>query len=198
MSHDSSPEAIQAVVIGASAGAVEALLQILPELPVNYPLPILLVVHLPADRESTLAGLLDSRSWVTVKEAEDKEPLRAGTVYLAPPNYHLLVEPEQILALSSDEAVNFSRPSIDVLFESAADAFGNGLVGVILTGANSDGSVGLQAVHAAGGVAIVQNPQDAAADVMPRAALAACPQASMLSIAEIVHALKFKFPGAES
>ncbi|MCW0046336.1 MULTISPECIES: chemotaxis protein CheB [unclassified Brevundimonas] len=165
----------RAVVIGASAGAVQALLKILPALPAEFPAPVLVAVHVPADRDNVLAPLLQSRCRVRVKEAEDKEPAAAGVVYFAPSDYHLLVERDGSLALSSDELVNYSRPSIDVLFESAADAYGAGLTGVILTGANTDGAAGLQAVATAGGETIVEDPRQAYASTMPEAALAACP-----------------------
>jgi two-component system chemotaxis response regulator CheB len=177
------------VVIGASAGAVEALIQILPALPEDYPLPLLIVVHLPPDRESTLASLLDVRCRIAVKEAEDKEPILPGTAYLAPPDYHLLVEPELVMSLSVEEPVLYSRPSIDVLFESAAAAYGSGLTGIVLTGANSDGARGLRAVFAAGGQGIVQIPASAEASAMPQAALDTCPLARALSLGDITGAL---------
>lgn len=182
-----------AIVIGASAGAIDALCTILPPLPRDYSLPVLVVVHLPPDKKSVLAGLISARCQIAVKEAEDKETICPGTVYFAPPNYHLLVEPDFRLSLSSDEPVLFSRPAINVLFESAADAYGDGLIGVILTGANSDGASGLRAVWAAGGMALVQNPETAEAPAMPQAALAACPQASVLSLADISAKLKTQF-----
>ncbi|MDB6134508.1 MAG: cheB 2 [Verrucomicrobiales bacterium] len=194
MNHEPVRQAAAAVVIGASAGAVEALLRILPELPPDYPLPLLIVVHLPPDRESTLAALLDARCRITVKEAEDKEPILPGMAYLAPPDYHLLVEPDFHLSLSSEEQVLYSRPSIDVLFESAADAYGTALAGIILTGANSDGAKGLRAVAASGGIALVQSPDCAEATAMPAAALAACPSAQGLSLAEITGVLKNELP----
>ena len=179
----------RAVVMGASAGALDALLAILPSLPSNYPWPLIIVVHLPPDKDSALARLLSSRCSVTVKEAEDKEDLCPGTVYVAPPDYHLLIDPDYRLALSSDEPVLYSRPSIDVLFESAADAYGSDLIGVILTGANSDGTKGLRAVCDRGGSALVQDPDTADASAMPRAALAACPEAQRLSLALITQTL---------
>lgn len=185
---------LQAVVIGASAGAVEALLHILPSLPGDYPLALIIVVHLPPQSDSTLASLLDARCQITVKEAEDKEPVCPGTAYLAPPNYHLLVEPNLHLSLSSDEPLLYSRPSIDVLFESAADAFGNSLTGVILTGANSDGARGLRAVCESGGLALVQSPASAESAAMPRAALDACPAARALSLKQIVEVLNRELP----
>ncbi|MEP7153367.1 MAG: chemotaxis protein CheB, partial [Nitrospira sp.] len=122
-----SPEIIlrdtEAIVIGGSAGAVLALSHLLPSLPPDYPVPILVAVHIPAEKHSSIAQLFQSTSRLTVKEAEDKEPILSGTVYFAPPDYHLLVEHDRHLSLSSDELVNYSRPSIDVLFESAADAY---------------------------------------------------------------------------
>lgn len=183
-------EAPEAIVIGASAGAFEALSVLLPGLPADYALPIMIVVHVPPDKKSLLADLFAARCAIPVREAEDKEPIERGTVYFAPPDYHLLVEAEKTLALSSDEPVLFSRPAIDVLFESAADAYGAGLIGVILTGANSDGARGLSAVAEAGGAALVQSPEDAYASAMPLAAIAACADARVLALADIAGFLK--------
>lgn len=180
---------VEAVAIGASAGALEALSAILPGLPSDFPLPILVVVHLPPDRESIMAELLQARCALDVKEAEDKEPIRGGTVYLAPPDYHLLVEDDRRLSLSGEEAVHYSRPSIDVLFESASDAYGPALVGVVLTGANNDGARGLAAVSRAGGIAIVQAPELSYSAAMPLAAIDACPEARTMSFAKIVASL---------
>jgi two-component system chemotaxis response regulator CheB len=139
--------------------------------------PVLIVVHVPPDRSNALVGLFASRCALAVKEAEDKEPAMPGTVYFAPSDYHLLVEQGGTLALSLDEPVNFSRPAIDVLLESAADAYGERLVGIVLTGANHDGADGLRAVAAAGGIAIVQDPESAMSATMPAAALARSPTA---------------------
>ena len=175
----------KAVVIGASAGAVEALLTILPEFPENYPLPVFVVVHVPPDRRNVLVPLFETRCRIAVKEAEDKEPISSGVVYFAPSDYHLLVEEDYCLSLSSDELVNHSRPAIDVLFESAADAYGEGLIGIILTGANQDGAAGLAAVARAGGIAIVEDPAGAYSSAMPSFALAACPTAITMSVGEI-------------
>ena len=180
-----SGEGIEAVVIGASAGAIQALSRILPALPGSYPIPVLVVVHIPADRSDLLASLFQAKCRLVVKEAEDKEPIRPGFVYFGPSDYHLLVEGDRTVSLSSDEPVLYSRPSIDVLFESAADAYGERLVGVILTGANEDGADGLWAVHAAGGVALVEDPEGAFAKAMPSAALARCAQARSASLDEI-------------
>ena len=163
---------------------------ILPALPRGYRLPVLVVVHLPPDKQSILADLFRSKCLVDVREAEDKEPLQGGTVYFAPPDYHLLVEHNRCLSLSSEEPVNYSRPSIDVLFESAADAFGEALVGVVLTGASNDGASGLKAICTAGGVTIVQDPNTAHVATMPRAALVACPGSLVLSLEMIATYLR--------
>jgi len=176
------PPPIKAVVIGASAGAVQALQVILTRLPAGYPLPVLVVVHVPSDRSNVLLPLFQARCQIRVKEAEDKEPLVGGVIYFAPSDYHLLVEADGALALSTDEAVNYSRPSIDVLFESAADTYGQGLVGVILTGANNDGAAGLRAVVEAGGAAIVEDPAQAYASAMPHAALDAVSTAKIMNL----------------
>ena len=181
----------RAIVIGASAGALQALTQILPILPADYPLPIIIVVHIPADRKNILAPLFQSKCRMAVREAEDKEEALPGVIYFAPPDYHLLVEMDGTLSLSNDEEVFFSRPSIDVLFESAADAYGPALVGVILTGANPDGAQGLKAIAEAGGVALVEEPATAYADAMPLAALEACAVARPMPLGEIAaHLLK--------
>ena len=175
----------RAAVIGASAGALQALSQILPALPADYPLPILVVVHIPADRRNMLAPLFQDKCRMVVREAEDKEPALPGVIYFAPPDYHLLVEMDGTLSLSSDEEILYSRPSIDVLFESAADAFGPALVGIILTGANHDGAQGLKAIAEAGGAALVEDPSGAYADAMPLAALKTCPAAQAMRLADI-------------
>lgn len=180
----------RAIVIGASAGALEALSKLLPALPTDFSLPLLVVVHLPADKRSVLSELLQAKCRIRVREAEDKEPISAGTAYVAPPDYHLLVEADSSLALSSDEPVLFSRPSIDVLFESAADAFGPTLVAVILSGANSDGAKGMKSVIEAGGIGIVQSPDTAFSSVMPQAAIESCPEARIMSLDAIAAYLK--------
>ena len=169
------------VVIGASAGAIQALSEILPVLPADFPLPIVIVVHVPADRQDILAPLFEKKCRMAVREAEDKEPALPGTTYFAPSDYHLLLENDGTLSLSADAPVMHSRPSIDVMFESAADAFGAALVGIVLTGANADGAAGLTAISKAGGTAIVEDPVHAYADAMPRAALKLCPDARVMT-----------------
>ena len=180
----------KAIVVGASAGALEALSVILPDLPTNYRLPVLVVVHVPPDKKSVLVDLFRQKCRVGVHEAEDKEPILGGNVYFAPADYHLLVEKDGSISLSSDEPVLYSRPSIDVLFESAADAYGPDLIGVVLSGANQDGSNGLKAIVDAGGTALVQRPEGAFASAMPQAALAACPTAEVLSLEKIAARLQ--------
>jgi len=182
----------KAIVIGASAGAVEALLTILPKFPKDYPIPVFVVVHVPPDRSNILVPLFEARCKIAVKEAEDKEPVVGGVVYFAPSDYHMLVEEDFTISLSSDEPVNHSRPAIDVLFESAADAYGAGLVGVVLTGANQDGAAGLATIAEAGGTAIVEDPTGAYSAQMPTFALAACPAAMTMPIEQIASDLSVR------
>jgi two-component system, chemotaxis family, protein-glutamate methylesterase/glutaminase len=162
---------IDAIVIGASAGGVEALSVLLPALSAGLRAPLVVVVHLPRERPSLLAGIFAPKCALQVKEAEDKMRVEPGTVYFAPPDYHLLLDEGPQFALSVDELVHFSRPSIDVLFESAADIYAERLMGIILTGANDDGATGLAAVHRAGGVTVVQEPGSAQVPLMALAAL---------------------------
>lgn len=163
---------IDAVVIGASAGGLEALLLMLPKIPARGSVVFFVVVHIPRERPSPLAGLLAARCAAGVVEAQDKQPVIAGTIYVAPPDYHLLIEDRSQIALSTDDAVHFSRPSIDVLFESAVDVYGSRMLGVVLSGANDDGSAGLARIRDAGGVTVIQDPASARFPAMPEAALA--------------------------
>ena len=181
---------IDAVVIGASAGGIEALGQLLPALPARMRQPVLIVQHLPRDRPSLLVDIFAPRCALRVQEAEDKEPIVAGTIYFAPPDYHLLVDHGPSLALSADALINFSRPSIDVLFESAADVYGSHLLGLILSGANDDGSIGLAAVHRAGGITAVQAPNTATVPTMPAAAMKKTPVDFVLPLDQITGLLK--------
>jgi two-component system, chemotaxis family, protein-glutamate methylesterase/glutaminase len=176
---------IEAVVIGASAGGVEALSVLLPALPVTFSPAVLVVLHLPRERPSLLVQIYEKRCALPIREAEDKQPVEPGTVYFAPPDYHLLVEKNRQLALSTEEPVHFSRPSVDVLFESAADAYGKRLLGMILTGANEDGAAGLHAIHRAGGVTVVQQPGSAKAPLMVVSALQRNPADFVLTLPEI-------------
>ena len=162
---------IEAVVIGASAGGVEALGTLLPMLPSGYRLPVLCILHLPADRESRLAELFGERLPLPVREAADKQAIEPGTVYFAGAGYHLSVERDFTFSLSCEPPVHFARPAIDVLMESSADAYGPGLVGILLTGANQDGAAGMAAIHAGGGLTVVQDPEGAQVATMPQSAI---------------------------
>jgi two-component system chemotaxis response regulator CheB len=178
-----------AIVIGASAGGVDALGGLLDALPSQLSCAVLVVLHLLPDRNTLLPQLFARRCARPVKEAEDKEPIAAGTVYLAPPDYHLLVEPDHTLALSKDEPVHYSRPAIDPLFEAAALAYRERLLGIILTGASCDGAQGLQQIRSCGGATWVQDPQQASASAMPAAALAQGGVDAVLTLAEIAERL---------
>jgi two-component system chemotaxis response regulator CheB len=144
---------------------------LLGALPVDFPIPILVVTHITPDSDDGLAVLLNTLCTIRVKEADEQETLSPGHVYLAPANYHLLVERGGRLALSIDPPVNFARPSVDVLFESAAEVYGPALIGIVLTGAGNDGSNGLLRIQKSGGLTIVQEPADAEMDSMPVSAL---------------------------
>jgi two-component system chemotaxis response regulator CheB len=180
---------IEAIVIGASAGGVEALGLILPALPAKFGPSLLIVLHLPRERPSLLVQIYEKRCALPIREADDKEPIEPGTVYFAPPDYHMLVERNRQIALSTDEPVHFSRPSVDVLFESAADVYADRLLGVILTGANEDGAAGLHAVHRAGGVTVVQQPDSAKVPLMVVSALQRNPADFVLSLPQIAQLL---------
>ena len=173
--------ATRAVVIGGSAGGFQAFRTILGLLPDHLPFPLVLVLHQLPARESLLPRLVAGACRLAVSSCVDKERLVADTIYIAPPDYHLLVERDGTLALSGDAPENYSRPSIDVLFESAADAYRDGLLAVLLSGANCDGARGLRAVQAAGGRVIVQDPASAVSDRMPLAGLAAVTPDAILS-----------------
>jgi two-component system, chemotaxis family, protein-glutamate methylesterase/glutaminase len=168
--NDQAMQSRAAVAIGASAGGVDALLALMPMLPAGFAAAVLVVLHVPAGR-STLSELLSRVCALPVKEAEDKEALRDGHVYVAPGGYHLLVEPDRTLSLSVDEPVHFARPAIDLTFESAALAYEEQLLGIVLTGANSDGAAGLAAIREQGGQCWVQDPQEASSRAMPEAAI---------------------------
>lgn len=178
-------EKLRVVVIGVSAGGVVALRTLLGDLPADFPLPVLVVQHISAEAGSALPRLLDQLCTISVREADERASIAAATVYLAPPNYHLLLESDGSLSLSADPHVSFARPSVDVLFRSAAEAFGAGVAGVILTGANFDGAAGLKEIKTHGGLAIVQDPADAEYAQMPLAALAATPVDHILPLAQI-------------
>lgn len=182
---ENSTRKYEAIVIGASAGGLTALHRVFSQLDTNFSLPVLIVQHVSPNFESRLPLLLSQHCVGTVKEAEDKELITAGSVYISPPNYHLLVEPGKSIALSVEDRVNYSRPSIDVLFETASEAYSDSLVGIILTGANSDGAYGLSKIKKRCGLTIVQSPESAEFDIMPKAALAASRPDFILPLNEI-------------
>lgn len=176
--------AFEIVVIGASYGGLSALQLLLPELAPDFPLPVVIVQHRKKDGDDGLCEYLKKRSRLPLIEPDDKEKVEPGCVYLAPRDYHLLIE-ESIFALSTESPVAFARPSIDVLFESAADVYRERIVGVILTGANRDGAKGLAKIKALGGMTVVQEPESAESRAMPAAAIAAAPVDRILPLPQI-------------
>ncbi|MEA5582563.1 chemotaxis protein CheB [Nodularia harveyana UHCC-0300] len=179
---------VEFIVIGTSLGGLSALQILLGNLPANFNLPIAIVQHRHKNSGSILPTLLQAQSVLPIQEVEDKDEILPGKVYLAPADYHLLIEPGYF-ALSTDEPVSYARPSIDVLFESAADIYAEGLIGVILTGANQDGTAGLKKVKAQGGMTIVQEPNTAESAIMPASAISAVKVDSILPLAEIPNLL---------
>lgn len=179
----------QFIAIGTSYGGLNAASVILEYLPAPFEPAVAIVQHRSKDSDGTLTRLLQDHCLLPVQEVEDKEPIRGGRVYVAPPDYHLLVEREAF-SLSVDAPVLFSRPSIDVFFESVADVFAEHAIGVVLTGANADGAAGLQAIHASGGLTIVQDPATAAGRAMPDAAIAAGQVDAIRTLEEIGRLLR--------
>jgi two-component system, chemotaxis family, protein-glutamate methylesterase/glutaminase len=172
------------IVIGTSLGGLSALKKVLVNLPPDFLTPIAIVQHRHKDSGKILQELLQECTLLQIREVEDKEKILPGQIYLAPPDYHLLVEPGYF-ALSTDEPVSFARPSIDVLFESAADIYAEQVIGVILTGANKDGQQGLKKVQTRGGITIVQEPTTAESSIMPKAAISAVAVDWIVSLSEI-------------
>lgn len=171
----------KALVIGASAGGVHAVQTIVAQL-ATPPWPMLLVQHIQAGARLDYAAAFGNPSRLRIVEAEDKMLLEAGVMYVAPPGYHTLIEEDGTIALSVDAAVNYSRPSIDVLFESAAEVYGARLIALLLTGANHDGAAGIQAIHQRGGLTLIQDPGSAEVPTMPAAAIARTPVHHILSL----------------
>ncbi|MRW88094.1 chemotaxis protein CheB [Pseudoduganella sp. FT26W] len=176
---------VEAVVIGASAGGVGALLHLLPGLPADYGCAVVAVLHIPDGRQSHLAGVFQQRMSLPVREARDKEEVASGTLYFAGSGYHLSVEQDRCFSLSCEAPLHFARPAIDYLMTSAADAYGAGLVGILLTGANHDGAAGLAAISAAGGLTVVQDPHEAEVPTMPKEAIRLHAPDLILPLAEI-------------
>ncbi|MFZ6638578.1 chemotaxis protein CheB [Undibacterium sp. TC4M20W] len=173
------------IVIGASAGGISALQDILTGLPADYGLPIIVLLHLPENRESKLVELFAHFVKLPVREARDKDIISAGTIYFASAGYHLSIETDYSFSLSCEAPVFFSRPSIDILMESAAHVYGRRLVGILLTGANQDGAYGLSCIANHGGLTVVQDPGEAQVATMPKAALAQMQPDLILPLHEI-------------
>lgn len=174
-----------AIAIGGSAGALDVLNLLLPALPATFPVPVIIALHVAPGRPSLLAELFSARCALPALEASDKEPLLPGRIYFAPPSYHLLVERDRSCALSQDEPVHYSRPSIDVLFDSAAAVYRERLLAILLSGANCDGADGLLAIRQRGGDTWVQTPHSAAATAMPKCAIDRGAAAQVLSPDEL-------------
>ncbi len=164
----------RALIVGGSAGSLEVILSLVEKFPVDAGMVYMIVLHRKNDAESVLSQLLATRTTMPVREAEDKDDIMPNMVYVAPPDYHLLLEDEQTFALDSSEKIHYSRPSIDVSFDSAAEIFGPSLIGILLSGANADGAAGLLKIFNAGGYSIVQDPKTADVDYMPRQAIELC------------------------
>ena len=175
----------EAVVIGVSAGGLKALSLILKGLPENYPLPLIVIQHRAKEERTLLEEILQAKCPISIRQADEKERIEGGRVYFAPPDYHLLIERDRSFSLTCDEPVNFSRPSIDVSFETASEVYGDKLVGIILTGANSDGAAGIRAVREGGGLTIAQDPATSLFPDMPRAAIDTGSVQHILTAAEI-------------
>lgn len=178
------------LVIGGSAGSLDVLLQLLPELEPAWPLAMIIVLHRRADSDTLLSELLSSKTCLSVKEAEEKDILLPGCIYVAPADYHLLIEPDGSLTLDASEKVHYSRPSIDVTFMSAAEACGSHLYCLLLSGANMDGAAGLQTVHDLGGFTAVQDPETAEASFMPKHAINTVSVDKVLNIREMIDFVK--------
>ncbi len=176
----------ECIVIGVSSGGMAALSEILTPLPADFPWPIIVVQHLdPHSADSYWARYFNERCRLAVKEADEKEAIIAGHVYFAPANYHLMIERDKTFSLTVDEKVNYSRPSIDVLFESAAETYGSALMGIILTGASADGANGLKTIKDNGGLTVVQDPDTAEFKIMPLSAIKASNVDHILPLDEI-------------
>ena len=175
----------EAVVIGVSAGGLAVLSVILQGLPADYPLPVMVTQHRSKEERTLLEEVLQARCSIRIRQAEEKEKIAGGAVYLAPADYHLLIEEDRTFSLTSDEPVHFSRPSIDLLFETASEVYGDKLIGIILTGASKDGAAGIRAIRGRGGLTIAQDPAEAAYPLMPRAAIDTGSIESILGSGEI-------------
>lgn len=179
----------EAIVIGVSSGGMNALKYLFSTLPSDFRIPIIIVQHVSARSNNEWIKLLNDNSNLSIKEADEKEKIEAGKVYIAPANYHLLIEKDKTFSLTIDEKVNFARPAIDVLFESAAEAYKKKLIGIVLTGSNNDGAKGIKRIKDFGGLAIIQDPKTAESPTMPASAIAISNPDYILSLEKIVQLL---------
>lgn len=176
----------KAVVIGGSAGSFQVMVKLLSSIPADFPLPIIIASHRLKHIKSGFVEALSLKSIKKIEEPEDKESIKKGRVYLAPANYHLSVELGNTFSLSTEEMVNNSRPAIDITFETCAYLYKEKLIGILLTGANKDGALGMKAVKDYGGLTIVQDPLECAMDTMPRAAMNATQIDHVLKVQELI------------
>ena len=182
----------QLIVIGGSAGSLRVIVDLVTAIPAGFPIPLLVTIHRNGLFESGLEELLSSRTRHLIREVEEKEPVRPGTIYISPSDYHVLIEKDHSFSLDYSERVNYSRPSIDVTFKSAADVYGPRLLGILLSGANQDGAAGLEYIKEKGGISVVQDPATADVAYMPQSAISLSEVDYILAPAEI-QALIFKF-----
>ncbi|GAB4019800.1 chemotaxis protein CheB [Spirosoma migulaei] len=174
------------VLIGGSTGSIDVLLKLLPALKPSLSFALIIILHRKNTADSTLANLFSLKTSLPLKEVDDKDVIEPGAIYLAPADYHLLIEQDGTFSLDDSEKVNYSRPSIDVTFESAADVYGPSLVGILLSGANADGTNGLNAIKRAGGMSVVQQPETAQVAFMPQQAILSAPVDYVLDIEGLI------------
>jgi two-component system chemotaxis response regulator CheB len=179
----------EAIAIGVSSGGMNAMKILFSALPVEFSMPVIIVQHISSRSDNHWIDLLNNRSSLNIKEADEKEKIERGNIYIAPSNYHLLIEKDKTFSLTIDGRVNFARPSIDVLFESAAEAYKNTLIGVVLTGSNNDGTAGIKKIKENGGLTIVQDPETAESSFMPASAIAAIKVDHVLPLKDIIELL---------
>ena len=179
----------EAIVIGVSSGGMNAMKVMFSLLPKDFNTPIIIVQHISAHSDNLWIKLLNDQNNLSIKEADEKENIEYGKVYIAPPNYHLMIEKDKTFSLTIDERVNFARPSIDVLFESAAEAYKDKLIGVVLTGSNNDGTNGIKRIQECGGLTIIQDPETAESSYMPASAIAVIKPDYILSLEDIIQLL---------
>jgi len=189
MAQDRKLKPVRLLVIGGSAGSLEIIIQLLPTLPLQLPFAVIVVVH-RKNADSVLTELLGEKTGLPVKEAEEKDEIRPGTIYIAPADYHLLVEKDGTLSLDYSEKLHYSRPSIDATFETAAEAYGDSLACLLLSGANADGAEGLRFVKENGGLTIVQDPSEAAVAYMPQQAISGLSVDHIVGTAAMIQLLR--------